>query len=64
MGAFGHLPEAGKAKHTVEESMHQLAQFADDLYAEWNSEASALTAIADVLRRIDQALARQASGIE
>lgn len=64
MEAFGHLPEVGKAKHTVEESMRQLGQFADDLHTEWNSEATALTGIADVFRRIDDALARQAPAKE
>lgn len=64
LDAFGHLPEAGKAKHMVAESMKQLGQFADDLHSEWGSEATALTAIADVLRRVDEALARQAPGKE
>jgi hypothetical protein len=59
LDAFGHLPEAGKAKHTVQESMKQLGGFADDLHTEWSSEAAALTTIADVLRRVDEALARQ-----
>lgn len=60
--AFGHLPEAGKAKHMVQESMQQLGQFADDLHTEWDAEATALTGIADVLRKVDDALARQTPG--
>jgi glutamine synthetase type III len=64
LDAFGHLPEAASAKHTVGESMKQLGQFADDLHTEWNDEATALTTIADVLHRVDQALARQAPGKE
>jgi prefoldin subunit 5 len=64
VNGFGHLPEAAKAKHTVEESMDQLAQFADDLHNEWTAEATALTAIADVLRTVDELLAHQATGKE
>lgn len=60
---FGNLPEAVRAKHTVEESMGQLGRFADDLHAEWLSEASALTAIAGVLHRVDDLLAREAKGM-
>ncbi|PWI45933.1 hypothetical protein [Streptomyces sp. ICBB 8177] len=62
--AFGHLPEAGKAKRTVGEAMKQLTQIADGLHTEWGDESTALGAIADVLRRIDAALARQAGGKE
>ncbi|AEW94833.1 MULTISPECIES: hypothetical protein [Streptomycetaceae] len=62
LDAFGHLPEAGKAKHTVEQSMRQLAQFADGLHTEWGDEATALTTIADVLRRVDELLAGEARG--
>jgi hypothetical protein len=62
ISAFGHLPEASKAKHTVSEAMKQLAQFGEDLHTEWTSEATALTTVADVLRRVDEALARKADG--
>jgi hypothetical protein len=62
VSAFGHLPEAAKAKHTVTEAMKQLAQFGEDLHAEWGSEGKALTTIADVLRKVDQALAHKADG--
>ncbi len=58
--AFGHLPEASKAKHTVQDAMKQLAQFADDLHTEWESEAKGLTTVADVLRKVDALLAREA----
>ena len=58
--AFGHLPESAKAKHTVEDAMRQLGQFAGDLHTEWESEADGLVKIADVLRRVDALLAREA----
>ena len=58
--AFGHLPESAKAKHTVQAAVRQLAEFADDLHTEWESEAKGLTTIADVLRKVDAALAREA----
>lgn len=60
--AFGRLPEAAKAKHTVSKAMTELAEFGEDLHTEWGAEATALATIADVLRRIDAALARRAHG--
>jgi len=60
LSAFGHLPEAARAKHTLAEAMKQLAQLGDALHGEWTAEAKALTTIADVLRRTDTALAREA----